>query len=321
MKSTTGLAHIATCYVSHCFHAQAVTLTFPTGFKFSYSGDCRPSSRFVEIGRGSTVLLHEATFEDERRGDALAKKHSTTSEAIAVGKKMGARRILLTHFSQRYSKIPVGMDSMNVELRFDEDFVDLAGETNPAQIPIGDIDIDIPKDDIPWSQRANAESIPSTSESTSSSIIPPTVQRAPTGSVSEEVPVGDLRVGVAFDYMSVKVKDIMLMEKYTPALLKLFEEVESEEPEETEVEALDANHKIAKRKTGSQNAVVESGYTRKSAVGESTNGAESNAIDNGVGIVQVKSAKQETQEKLESISESLNQRQNLKQQLHGAGAE
>ena len=41
------------------------------------------------------------------QGDAQAKKHSTTSEAIEVGRKMNARRILLTHFSQRYQKIPV----------------------------------------------------------------------------------------------------------------------------------------------------------------------------------------------------------------------
>lgn len=56
------------------------------------------------------MLLHEATFDDELRGDAEAKKHSTTSEAIAVGMAMGAKRIVLTHFSQRYQKIPVMED-------------------------------------------------------------------------------------------------------------------------------------------------------------------------------------------------------------------
>ena len=55
-------------------------------------------------------MIHEATFDDELKGDAYAKKHSTTSEALGVGKRMNARRILLTHFSQRYQKIPV-MDS------------------------------------------------------------------------------------------------------------------------------------------------------------------------------------------------------------------
>ncbi|KAI1808452.1 hypothetical protein F4811DRAFT_559181 [Daldinia bambusicola] len=114
-----GLARIDACYVQHCFGALATALTFPTGLKVAYSGDCRPSADFARIGRGATLLLHESTFEDELRGDALAKKHSTMSEAIAVGRRMGARRILLTHFSQRYQKIPIMEQDM--EIRPDAD--------------------------------------------------------------------------------------------------------------------------------------------------------------------------------------------------------
>ncbi|PQE02981.1 tRNA processing endoribonuclease protein [Rutstroemia sp. NJR-2017a BVV2] len=102
-----GLTSIQACYVDHCRGALAVAFNFPNGFKVAYSGDCRPSKDFVHIGKGATLLIHEATFDDELQGDAIAKKHSTTSEAMDVGKKMGARRILLTHFSQRYQKIPV----------------------------------------------------------------------------------------------------------------------------------------------------------------------------------------------------------------------
>lgn len=237
LKTTTGLADIATCFVSHCYGAQAITLTFPTGFKFSYSGDCRPSSSFVKIGRGSTVLLHEATFEDDRRDDAIAKKHSTTGEAIAVGKKMGARRILLTHFSQRYSKIPAGMESMKVELQSDNEPEDLAGGMNQAQVleqlPAKGLNKIIPKYDFRQSQRADVLPIPSASEFTTSITDPPTAERAAREPSAENFPMDDLKVGVAFDYMNVKVKDIMLLEKYTPALIKLFEEAEVEEPEET----------------------------------------------------------------------------------------
>ncbi|KAJ0076391.1 hypothetical protein Patl1_34080 [Pistacia atlantica] len=46
-----------------------------------------------------------ATFEDGMVEEAVAKNHSTTKEAIEVGS--GAYRIVLTHFSQRYPKIPV----------------------------------------------------------------------------------------------------------------------------------------------------------------------------------------------------------------------
>ncbi|KAI1822707.1 hypothetical protein F4861DRAFT_540754 [Xylaria intraflava] len=109
-----GLQSIEICWVNHCYAAMATALTLPSGLKIAYSGDCRPSDKFVRIGKGATVLIHEATFEDELQGDAIAKKHSTISEAIDVGRRMGARRILLTHFSQRYQKIPITEDELDV---------------------------------------------------------------------------------------------------------------------------------------------------------------------------------------------------------------
>ncbi|KQK03434.2 hypothetical protein BRADI_2g07852v3 [Brachypodium distachyon] len=47
------------------------------------------------------------TFEDSMKDEAIARNHSTTKEAIAVGTSAGAYRIISTHFSQRYPKIPV----------------------------------------------------------------------------------------------------------------------------------------------------------------------------------------------------------------------
>jgi len=51
----------------------------------------------------------------------LLKTHSTTSQAIEVGRLMGAKFTLLTHFSQRYAKIPVFGDQFrdNVGVAFD----------------------------------------------------------------------------------------------------------------------------------------------------------------------------------------------------------
>ena len=39
--------------------------------------------------------------------DAKKKKHSTFTEAITVGKEVGAKFTVLTHFSQRYYKVPI----------------------------------------------------------------------------------------------------------------------------------------------------------------------------------------------------------------------
>jgi len=102
-----GITRIDAARVDHCHGAMATVFSWPSGLKIAYSGDCRPSDAFVQIGKGSTLLIHESTFDDELAGEALAKKHSTMSEALDVGRRMGARRVLLTHFSQRYPKIPV----------------------------------------------------------------------------------------------------------------------------------------------------------------------------------------------------------------------
>lgn len=106
LAAEIGIARIDAARVDHCHGALACVFTFPSGLRVAYSGDCRPSRAFAEIGRDATLLIHESTLDDELRGDALAKKHCTMSEALEVARRMRARRVLLTHFSQRYPKIP-----------------------------------------------------------------------------------------------------------------------------------------------------------------------------------------------------------------------
>lgn len=53
----------------------------------SYSGDTRPCDRLVKAGQNATLLIHEATLEDASLDKAIAKRHSTTGEAIDVGKR------------------------------------------------------------------------------------------------------------------------------------------------------------------------------------------------------------------------------------------
>lgn len=84
-------------------------------------------------GMDSDLLIHEATMEDELSGEALIKMHSTTSQAIDIGRKMKAKFTLLTHFSQRYAKIPnltnhyedvgVAFDNMQVRMLTSETFL------------------------------------------------------------------------------------------------------------------------------------------------------------------------------------------------------
>ncbi|KAJ7963043.1 zinc phosphodiesterase ELAC protein 2-like [Quillaja saponaria] len=112
-----GLAALISFPVIHCPHAFGVVLEAAErinsvgnvipGWKVVYSGDTRPCPELIEASRGATVLIHEATFEDAMVEEAVARNHSTTKEAVEVGDSAGAYRIILTHFSQRYPKIPV----------------------------------------------------------------------------------------------------------------------------------------------------------------------------------------------------------------------
>lgn len=45
-------------------------------------------------------------MEDELADEARTKMHSTTSQAIDIGKEMNAKYTVLTHFSQRYARLP-----------------------------------------------------------------------------------------------------------------------------------------------------------------------------------------------------------------------
>merc|ERR1712238_586007 len=58
------------------------------------------------MGAAVDLLIHEATFEDGMEADAVLKRHSTVGEALQIGFKMNAKAVVLTHFSQRYPKIP-----------------------------------------------------------------------------------------------------------------------------------------------------------------------------------------------------------------------
>lgn len=259
-ESLLGFSDIQSVAVQHCHGARAVSVTFPDGFKVSYSGDCRPSKNFAKIGRDSTVLIHEATFDDELKSEARAKQHSTTSEALAVASEMRAKSVVLTHFSQRYQKIPV-MDSVE---GMSDDEIDKLIEPEPYRGTFrrgrkshGDRPINEDEDEImqeamldmvgegsefsrdrrPRSRSRQRRRSPNGTEAaiaggqesnsgppaeTSEHDVPS--EKATVGETHVKVRSKDMKVCVAFDYMRIRVGDIAKMEYFTPALMKLFEE-------------------------------------------------------------------------------------------------
>ena len=97
------------------------------------TGDTRPCDATEQAARGADLLVHEATFGDEEAERAIETGHSTAREAAQLAHRAGCRRLLLTHFSARYSRdaaeleaqarsefpdVTVGKDGMQVDVPF-----------------------------------------------------------------------------------------------------------------------------------------------------------------------------------------------------------
>jgi ribonuclease Z len=97
------------------------------------TGDTRPTESTLAAARGADLLVHEATFGDEEAERAVETGHSTAREAAQLARRAECRRLLLTHFSARYSRdaseleaqarsefadITIGKDGMEIEIPF-----------------------------------------------------------------------------------------------------------------------------------------------------------------------------------------------------------
>ncbi len=68
------------------------------GVKAVYSGDTKPCRNMETISEGADLLIHEATFEEEKE----SRMHAGAKEAAQLARKAGVGELILTHFSRRY---------------------------------------------------------------------------------------------------------------------------------------------------------------------------------------------------------------------------
>lgn len=106
------------------------------GRKVVISGDTRPTEALRAMAHHADLLVHEATFGDDEAARAVETGHSTAREAATIARDAEVRRLVLTHFSARYSRDPgelvtqaqnvfaasiAARDGLEIEIPYDAD--------------------------------------------------------------------------------------------------------------------------------------------------------------------------------------------------------
>jgi len=88
--------------VPHYVPAWACDLRSPEGRRLTYGADCGPNDAIVELGRDTDVLMLEATEGPGAHVGGGQRGHLTAGEAGELARRAGARRLLLTHYSDQF---------------------------------------------------------------------------------------------------------------------------------------------------------------------------------------------------------------------------
>jgi ribonuclease Z len=75
------------------------------GRKIGYSGDTRPTRKLARFFSGCDLLIFDSTFRGSDADKAVERKHSTCVEAAELARDAGVRKLVLTHFSARYTRV------------------------------------------------------------------------------------------------------------------------------------------------------------------------------------------------------------------------
>jgi ribonuclease Z len=72
---------------------------------FAFIMDTRECPQACELARGADVCVMEATYLSDMEGAAREYCHLTASQAARIAREAGVKKLVLTHYSQRYSDL------------------------------------------------------------------------------------------------------------------------------------------------------------------------------------------------------------------------
>ncbi len=72
------------------------------GQSYAHVMDTRPCPGALRLARNADILLCEATYLEDQAQQANEYMHMTAKQAAILARESGAKKLILTHFSQRY---------------------------------------------------------------------------------------------------------------------------------------------------------------------------------------------------------------------------
>ena len=88
--------------------------------------DTRPCAGAIALARDVDLLVAESTYLESEAAEARERGHMTAGDAARLAVEAGARRLVLTHFSQRHPTVQA--------------FLEEAGAIHPDAHAVRDLD-------------------------------------------------------------------------------------------------------------------------------------------------------------------------------------
>jgi len=82
---------------------ETLTAAPEKGKRYAFCADTRYDESIIEHIYGCDTIYHETTYLDNLSEKAFERFHSTTKQAAAIAKKAMVNRLLIGHFSSKYS--------------------------------------------------------------------------------------------------------------------------------------------------------------------------------------------------------------------------
>lgn len=82
-----------------------VTLPPPPGKKYVYFADTMYVEDLVPFAKDADLVYHETTYLKDLEERAIERYHSTTTQAATLALKANARRLIVGHFSSKYTDL------------------------------------------------------------------------------------------------------------------------------------------------------------------------------------------------------------------------